>query len=316
MEKKPLVTIRTSCYNHEDYLGDYFESIINQTYQNIELVLFDDASPDNSQKVIEEWLPKLEERFVRVIYIPREKNVGLIKNCNDSIKLAQGKYIFGFASDDVMLPKKIENSVNFLENNEEYGMVYSDIIEYRNGKAAIKSRFGNKAMPEGDIFQQLLLKGNFIPAPSVCIRSDVFNVINGYDDKLAVEDYQMWLSIAEKYQVGYLGEPTALYRIHDKSLSHNKETRIKACEDALKVKFRFANSPRIDAKVKKNIKKNAYKKNASVCFVYKDRQKFKEYYFKYEKFVKATNQRVAPKMLIKKYLLQFRLHWLYKLLSK
>ena len=79
---EPLVTILTPVYNHEKYLDEYFESIISQTYKNIELVLIDDASPDSSKIVIDKWLPKLKKRFVRLIYIPRTENKGLIYNCN------------------------------------------------------------------------------------------------------------------------------------------------------------------------------------------------------------------------------------------
>ena len=73
MKDKPSVTISTPCYNHKKYLPDYFESIISQTYKNIELIITDDISQDNSQKVIENYLPKLKNRFRKVIYIPRKK---------------------------------------------------------------------------------------------------------------------------------------------------------------------------------------------------------------------------------------------------
>ena len=122
----PLVTLCTPIYNHEQYLEDYFKSIINQTYQNIQLILIDDCSTDNSTKVVEKWLARLEARFNHFVYIPRKENMGLIYNCNDGLSLAEGKYICMFASDDVMLPKNIEGKVNFLENNPEYAMVYSN----------------------------------------------------------------------------------------------------------------------------------------------------------------------------------------------
>jgi len=92
MKNEPLVTISTPCYNHEKYLPDYFESIISQTYENIELIIIDNASQDNSQKIIENYLPKLK-KFARVVYIPRNKNAGLVKNCNEGLDLARGKYI-------------------------------------------------------------------------------------------------------------------------------------------------------------------------------------------------------------------------------
>lgn len=304
MNNNPLVSIRTSCYNHEQYLPDYFQSIINQTYQHIELILFDDASPDDSQKVIKEWLPLLEQRFNRVIYIPREKNVGLIKNLNESNNYIQGEYIIGFASDDIMLPDFVHECVSFLESNQEFGMVYGDVYNLIHGKVSKKTRFNKNVPPSGNILKDLLLTGNFIPAPAVCVRHSVYQDVAPYDESKTVEDYQMWLAIAAKYNIAYLGKPVAVYRMHTNSLSHNPEKRLSFCEAGLNLKLQWVNYlPEDDRTLKNKIIVNAYKKTASVCFMYKNPPMFFVYYNKYLELAKEKKQKVSKLMIMKSLLI-------------
>jgi len=229
MTNEPLVTISTPCYNHKKYLADYFESIISQTYKNIELIIIDDASKDNSQKIIENYLPKLKERFLRVEYIPRKKNVGLVRNCNEGLDLARGKYIIGFASDDIMLPTRVEENVKFLEEHKDYGMVYSDAYIFNDDIDIKKINFDNlkffskqQKIYSGNVMNQILVS-NFIIAPTACIRKNVFDKVGKYNENYCFEDYDMWLKIAEHYKIGYINKKLSLYRENDNSLSHGKE---------------------------------------------------------------------------------------------
>lgn len=217
---EPLVTIRTSCYNHEEYLDDYFNSIIGQTYNNIELILIDDASKDSSTHIIEEWMPRLKKRFKQVTYIPRKTNIGLVPNVIDAMKIAKGKYIVGFASDDVMEPERIQLQVEFLENNFEYKMVYTDcyiIDEF----GTIKLRRGSRvSFKEGHIFNELFTHEFYIPAPTVMIYTEILNEI-GYEEKFKVEDWILWCQVSHKYKIAYLDKPLSQYRIHSNNMHKN-----------------------------------------------------------------------------------------------
>ena len=111
-------------------------------------------------------MARLEARFNHFVYIPRKENMGLIYNCNDGLSLAEGKYICGFASDDVMLPKNIEEKVNFLENNPEYAMVYSNTYIGLEPSEKNNKFISDKTKPfYGDVFYELINYGCFIPAP-------------------------------------------------------------------------------------------------------------------------------------------------------
>ncbi len=285
MTSEPLVTISTPCYNHEKYLPDYFGSVISQTYKNIELIIIDDASKDNSQKIIENYLPELKKRFRKVIYIPRKKNLGVVKNMNEIIDLMKGKYRIGCASDDIMLPIRVEENVKFLENNKEYGMVYSDAyifedwIDFKNINLNKLDYFSRKIkFYSGNIMSQLLVY-NFIPAIATCVRKNVLDKVGKYNEDYCFGDYDMWLKIAEKFKIGYIDEKLVLYRVHNESFSMRRDNKIKILKD----KERMINTHIKNGKYGQKYVDLAYInifKSYMNCYLYnKDKKKFK-YYFK------------------------------------
>lgn len=289
MSEKPLVSIVTPCYNHQNYLNDYFESICSQTYTNVELILFDDASTDKSQDIINEWIPKLKERFVKFTYIPRIKNVGVIRNCNDSLELIQGKYVCFFASDDIMLPEKIEENVSYLEKNKKCGMVYSNIFTLKGMKVSKKPVY-SKIMPMGDIFLKLLEKPNFIYAVSVCLRTSALMESGGYDEKQSAEDYQMWLKISEKNEVGYLNKPLAIYRLSENSLCNGSEYKINMMDQVIDLKMSYSGSPKVTEAIMNQVMRKTYKNYAIKSFFYNERVKFEHYRYRYA-FLSINNRK-------------------------
>ncbi len=120
----PLVSVVVPCYNHEKYVKETIESIINQTYKNIELIVIDDGSKDNSVQVIQEMADKHGFTFVH------RPNKGLSATLNEGIRLSKGKYFCAIASDDILMLEKIEKQVTFMEANPEYGMCYGKILYF------------------------------------------------------------------------------------------------------------------------------------------------------------------------------------------
>ena len=115
----PLVSILTPCYNHSIYLEDYLKCVIAQDYENIELIIVDDNSSDDSIKVIERYSKSLNCRFVRFLLIKNETNKGVTKNCNLLLKKANGKYVRILASDDLLERTAIRECVEHLEKHPE-----------------------------------------------------------------------------------------------------------------------------------------------------------------------------------------------------
>ena len=221
-EHLPLVTIGAANFNNSRYVIESLESIRAQTYPNIELVIVDDASKDDSPALIEEWLKTYDKPYR---YIRHETNGGLCKTCNDLIAHANGKYISLIGTDDLYVPEKIAKQVDLLENDPSAGMVYTDtyLID-ENGKR----RFGTfmttyskcpfEYAPSGDVLNELQ-QMNFIHGLSMLIRKSVYDEIGGYDETLSFEDYDMNLRIAKRYKVLFMEEIVSLYRIHSQSFS-------------------------------------------------------------------------------------------------
>ena len=122
---EPLVSVIIPAYNHENYVQETISSIINQTYQNIELIIIDDGSKDSTWQKILELKDKCEKRFSNVIF-QTQKNEGTRKTLNKLLSLTKGEYIYLIASDDLAKPNAIELQANFLLNNKEYGLVVGD----------------------------------------------------------------------------------------------------------------------------------------------------------------------------------------------
>lgn len=131
----PKVSVVMSVYNGEKYLAEAIESILNQTFRDFEFIIIDDASVDNSYKILEEYKKKDE----RIILLKNEKNLGLTKSLNIGIKKAQGEYIARMDADDISLPKRFEKQVDFLNKNKEISLLGSaiEIIGKQNLKHQI-----------------------------------------------------------------------------------------------------------------------------------------------------------------------------------
>lgn len=216
LNNKPLVSIIIPSYNHENYIKDTIESIVNQTYKNIELIIIDDGSKDNSIKVIEKLNLKYEFLFIK------RENRGLCETLNEGISLSKGKYIAICASDDIYLENKIEIQVDFLENNLNYSMCYGKIIKFAdNGE---KKFSDNRKCKSGKIFYDLM-RTNFVPAVTQMYRKEIFNEVGYFDKNLWIEDWDMLLRIAYKYEIGFIDEYLALYRMHENNMSGNNNVK-------------------------------------------------------------------------------------------
>ena len=212
MTEQPLVSIIIPSYNHMNYIEESIMSALNQTYDNIELIVIDDGSKDDSVAVIKKMADKHGFKFIH------RENRGLSATLNEGINIAQGKYINTIASDDKLFNDKIEKQVRFMEDNPQFSMCYGKVIAIDNSGKEIK--WSDRAAKQGWVYKDLLIS-NFIPAASAFIRKDVIEAVGGYDVNICIEDRDMWLRIAQKYQIGYLDEYLAYYRQHDTNMSKN-----------------------------------------------------------------------------------------------
>jgi len=217
----PLVTIVTLIYNTGNYVVEALQSVKNQNYPNIQHVLIDDFSADDSIEVVEKWI---KENNYKCHFIQHLVNQGICKSLNEGLKITKGKYVT-FISDDLFCENKLFNQVQLFENlNEDFGVVYSDAIlieESGDNNGTLFQRYKNFEIgPSGNIFEELF-KGNFIHGTAALIRKSVFDRVGLFNEELFVEDIDMYLRIAERYKFYYSSEISAKYRVHSNSLLNN-----------------------------------------------------------------------------------------------
>ncbi|RLD73555.1 MAG: glycosyltransferase family 2 protein [Bacteroidetes bacterium] len=212
---QPLVSIIVSCYNHEDYITPCIESIVRQTYKNIELIVIDDGSTDKSADILQQLSQKYHFSF------ERQENMGLTRTLNKALSQAKGKYIAPIGSDDILMLDKTEKQVEFLKNHHDIAVVGGNIICIDdNGNIKQKQRF--KDYREID-FKDVFLTPKQIPAaPTVMIRASVLSEVNGFNTETNLEDLDLWLRITHAgYRIAVLNDVLAYYREHSSNSYKN-----------------------------------------------------------------------------------------------
>jgi glycosyltransferase involved in cell wall biosynthesis len=215
----PLVTIGIPIYNTGKYVAETLDSIKNQTYKNIELIVVNDGSTDDSAEQVEWWS---KQNSYPIKFINNGKNIGLTKTCNIILDNANGKYLQKVDADDILLENKIERHVNILESSGEQVAAVFSYVELIDENGAFlyqdyNERIGRSKESSGDFYYDLL-ELNFIPNPSVVSRTKILREVGGYDSTLLYEDWDMWLRLAKSYKIYYDPEVTCYYRIHKESM--------------------------------------------------------------------------------------------------
>lgn len=229
MLKSALVSIIIPCYNHEKYVQQCIQGIVDQDYQNIELIIIDDGSKDNSVSRIQQLQPLCQQRFTRFEFRHRP-NKGLSATLNEALEWCQGKYLSIIASDDIMLPHKTTLQVKFLEQNPEFTSVSANMDEI-DDKGDVINHVRN--MQKEYTFEELY-KVNSLFAPSQMHKLDVIKSLGGYDENIIMEDWYMWLKLSKHgYRIMFLDEVVCLYRHHGHNTSGNFEKMIKAEQQIL-----------------------------------------------------------------------------------
>jgi glycosyltransferase involved in cell wall biosynthesis len=217
----PLVSIAAINYNNAQYIIDTLDSINGQTYPNIELIIVDDCSTDNSVELIKGWLKGCTRQYK---FICHEENKGVCVACNTGLKNSTGKYFSAIGTDDSLIREKIDKQVDLLEaTGNEVGALYSDAYLMDVNGAPLEGFFIQNhrqfsTNPSGNIYQTLL-QGNYLPAMSLLIKRSVLEDIGVFDEGLVYEDYDMWLRIARKYEIIFSDFVSVKYRIRPGSLS-------------------------------------------------------------------------------------------------
>lgn len=212
---KNLVSIVVSNYNNEKYIEECLDSLINQSYENIEIIIIDDCSTDNSVDIINSWINKINNyNKDKITFLKMPKNMGFSGAVTVGMYLAKGEYIAIQDGDDISHNKRIETQVKYLQDNNDIMMVGSNYSVFRNyieeaktvpnfvvyGKTKIEEEFGNGNSPVS--FGTILFKG------------EVFDKVGGLTRKLeGAEDYE-FIAKSLIYGINNINEPLYYYRSH------------------------------------------------------------------------------------------------------
>ena len=206
-----LISVIVNCYNGEKFLKDCIESILKQTYNNWEIIFWDNMSQDNSKKILESFKDE------RIRYFKTEKFTKLYEARNLAIKKARGDYITFLDVDDWWLPKKLEAQINIFKKDNTISMVYSNFYVF-DDKYKKKKYFSKKPLPTGRITQKLL-KNYQIGILSVMIKKEVFDQNSFKTDLDIIGDFDFFLNLSTTKKIECAQEPLAVVRIHGSNLS-------------------------------------------------------------------------------------------------
>ena len=240
----PLVTIICLCYNQKDFVQEAVQSVIEQDYPYIELIIVDDASTDGSQDLIKD----LARKRPKIKTLLLNSNQGNCKAFNQALDLAKGKYIIDLAADDVLCPNRVSYGVEELEKlPDHFGVHYGDAILIDKAGALLGYHFAqihhfkNKTQkPSGDVYKEVL-EHYFIASPTMMIKKKVLNELGGYDPDLDYEDFDFWIRSARNYYYAWTPEALIKKRILKASFSARQYgpdskmlfSTVKVCEKAL-----------------------------------------------------------------------------------
>jgi len=198
------------------------EGVLAQTYTDYEIVALDDGSKDGSR----EWLKEREaEGKLRCVF--NEQNLGTYATLNVGLKEAKGEFIAVLNDDDLWAPEKLAKQVAMLDANPKIGLVHTGgwFIDGEGKRMADPKPLGfvYPSTPTGDVLA-LLIHYNRIITSSALVRHECFETCGPFDPSFfGSGDWQMWLRLAQKWEVGYVEDPLCFYRVHAANASHQKD---------------------------------------------------------------------------------------------
>ncbi len=207
-----LVSVVMLSYNHEKYLAEAIESVLNQTIHGLELIIVDDGSTDNSRLIIKEYSAKDS----RVKSYFHEKNLGISRSANDCLKKATGEYVGFIGSDDLWLPQKTEKQLKVIDKNPSRIIWSEGQIIDGNGALTGQTVTEHNCSPakkSGNIFQELL-REDFIFGQSVLMKTEIAKEFSFNENLRFVNDHQYFVELSKEHDFVFMPEPLANYRVH------------------------------------------------------------------------------------------------------
>jgi glycosyltransferase involved in cell wall biosynthesis len=308
------------CCNHARFVAEALGSVFAQTYTDIEVLIVDDASTDESAQIIQSILPELQAQKPewRVLFLQNKENQGNCKAFNAAFAQTTGKYIIDFATDDVLLPDRVAKQVAVFEAlPEHYGVIFSNAevvdesgrhLKYHYPIAVQQKSIAN--IPQGDVYEAVLRR-YFICTPTMMIRRSVLEALGGYNEDLSYEDFDFWVRSARYYLYHYQDEITTLRRLvrgshstqfYAKHPNPHLISTLKVCEKAFILNRNEAENQALLCCVSYHLRQAFFAENFDLVF-------------DYQELLRKINPNFRPFWLKAILILvkgKIRVHWLYQ----
>lgn len=228
MNSTPMVSVFVITYNSASYIKETLDSVKRQTYKNLELVISDDCSTDNTVEICRAWIEENRENFVRTELVSTPHNMGVAGNCNNAIRATTGVWLKGLSGDDKFLDYTIEEYVNYVNEHPECRICFAKLHfwgEDDNLTASAKSQYERYCYPyiQADIQQQKkrILRSMFVPGPGLFYQKSLWKEVGGFDERYPfAEEYPFTYNVLTAgNKIHFLDKELYAYQVRDGSLS-------------------------------------------------------------------------------------------------
>ncbi len=258
---KPLVSVAVVTYNSSKTIIETLDSIYNQTYPNLELIVSDDCSPDNTVEICRKWIETHKNRFARTELLTVKANSGVSANMNRGADACRGEWVKDIAGDDVLLPECVDIYVNYIREHADAVCVFAKMEIFGGDEKTRK--YNEEKYSKGeeifswsieDQYDYITLRRNWIPAPTAFYNKPKVVALGIRNDERIpfYEDVPKWINYLRKgVHFDYINKATVRYRISDSSLCMHTPEKFTKSYYKCYIYYRFPND------FKKGNKKNA-----------------------------------------------------------
>lgn len=230
-----LVSVIIVTYNSSEFVIETLDSVFNQTWRDIDLIITDDCSKDRTVELCSKWLSKNAPRFSNVTLLTSEHNSGVAANANRGLHASKGEWIKFLGADDTLKPTCIENNIRWINDHPEIKVLFSYVEIYKNSFEScnlLKTTPGDPFNPNSIManersvesqYKMLLVSDRIHFSPSVFLNRSALISVGAFDERFKLlEDYPLWLKFTQNgYKLYFMNNITVQYRQHEKAINNN-----------------------------------------------------------------------------------------------
>lgn len=217
VSRNPRVSVCIPAYNQARFLPAAIDSVLAQTYDNIEVIIVDDGSTDGTLQIAAAYAARHPE-VITVFNHPEHRNLGISTTVNRSLRESSGEFCSLLGSDDILYPDKTEQQLRYLQRHPDVGAVYSSAQFMDADGNEMPQRFGQKL--SGDLSAvEGLIRANRIPDMTVLFRRASLEQVGPHNEDLVYGDWEFWIRLAAQIKMAFIDKPLVRYRVHDSNMS-------------------------------------------------------------------------------------------------